>query len=217
MVAPGDRGRFMVLTGIDGSGKSSLLSLIAIASLTTAGWRDLRHHELPAVMAPDEPTLIKNSMSSLPRAMFIGGHIVAQYEHLVRPQLELGVDVLLDSYWYKVMAKEHILGTSHPILADLCGALPVPDAVILLEVDPRVAYLRKRDSLTSYECMGTTDMKGFIRFQGRLRDRLEEELAGHPALYRVDADRDLRSVLRSATDVVQQCAPTSARMPEQLV
>ncbi|MYU48026.1 hypothetical protein GTV15_14290 [Streptomyces sp. SID7803] len=114
-------GLFIVLLGIDGSGKTSLLSALSDNNLTTVSWRELRHHELPSVMAPDAPTDVKNRLPDLPRAMFIGGHIVAQYEHLVRPNITAGRNVLLDSYWYKVLAKERLVGRPPTRRSTNCG------------------------------------------------------------------------------------------------
>ncbi|MGQ4436280.1 MULTISPECIES: dTMP kinase [unclassified Streptomyces] len=200
------RGLFLVLLGIDGSGKTSLLSSLHHDSLVTASWRDLRNHELPSVMAPDAPTVIKNRLSDVPRAMFIGGHIVAQYEYLVRPVTDLGKHVLLDSYWYKVLAKEDLFDRLHPGLAELRSLLPVPDAVILLDVSPQTAYARKHSRTTPYERFDEPHAEtGFVRFQNSLLALWEAELYGHPSVYRVDGERDFDSVLASLADVVELC------------
>ncbi|NED11509.1 hypothetical protein [Streptomyces sp. SID9124] len=207
------RGLFIVLLGIDGSGKTSLLSELSDNNLTTVSWRELRHHELPSVMAPDAPTDVKNRLSDLPRAMFIGGHIVAQYEHLVRPNVTAGRNVLLDSYWYKVLAKERLVGRTHPALDELRLLLPVPDAVVLLDVDPRTAWARKNASCTPYEHFDDPAGRraGFIRFQQRLRERWEDDLRDHPAVYRLDGERGFDTVLTSLRDTVELC--TVPRLP----
>jgi thymidylate kinase len=205
-----------VLVGIDGSGKTSLLSSLGTARLITSSWRDLRNHELPSVMAPDAPTAIKNRLTAVPRAMFIGGHIVAQYEYLVRPQLALGRDVLLDSYWYKVVAKERILGRLHPSLTELCELLPVPDAVIVLVTDPGVAFARKRGTPAPYEYFHQPVEEDFTRFQSRLRDQLDTALVGHPAVHRLDANRDFASVRASVAQLVDHPAAVAPRAMEPL-
>lgn len=207
-------GLFLVLLGIDGSGKTTLLSSLKDESLVTASWRDLRNHELPSVMAPDAPTRIKNRLSDIPRAVFIGGHIVAQYEYLVRPETSAGRHVILDSYWYKVLAKEHLLGRLHPVLGELRELLPVPDAVILLDVSPQTAYARKCRASTPYERFGDLDAEGgFVRFQTSLFARWETELSGHPAVYRVDGERDADEVRASLAGIVDLCtARRSARV-----
>lgn len=210
------KGRFIVLVGIDGSGKSSLLASVDVPGLTRTSWRDLRGCEMSSALVPEAPTAIKSRLTGLARAMFIGGHFVAQYEQLVRPELERGRDVLLDSYWYKVLAKERILGELHPALTELCLLLPVPDAVILVEVEPSTAFIRKRGRPTSYEYLHTCDLNGFVRFQERLREELDKELADHPAVHRVDGGRDIASVRRSAVELIEQHAASHQEVAEAL-
>jgi hypothetical protein len=40
---------------------------------------------------------VKQALPPLSRAMFIGGHLVGQYEHLIRPRLSQGLSVVLNS------------------------------------------------------------------------------------------------------------------------
>ncbi|WP_369220705.1 dTMP kinase [Streptomyces sp. R39] len=208
------RGLFIVLLGIDGSGKTSLLSALRGGTFATVGWRDLRNHELPAVMAPDAPSAIKDRLSDLPRAMFVGGHIVAQYEYLVRPEVVEGRNVLLDSYWYKVLAKERALGRLSPALEDLRQLLPVPDAVVLLDVDPRTAWARRGGTCAPYERFDDPggQAAGFVRFQECLLAQWEADLRGHPAVYRLDGERPFDEVLTSLRDTLELCAVP--RLPE---
>ncbi len=198
-------GRFLVLVGIDGSGKTSLLSALADLGMLTGSWRDLRDHDLPQAMAPDAPTQIKTRLNPMPRTMFVGGHLVAQYEYLVRPAVEAGTDILLDSYWYKVLAKERLLGRLHPSLTELCRALPVPDAVVFLDVDPRVALRRKGGRVTAYECLGAPGDESFLRFQTLLRQEIMADLASVPQVHRVDADADPGAVLDQVVALLAGC------------
>ncbi len=187
-------GRFAVVVGIDGSGKSTLLRQLNLPGTTVASWQDLRSHEAPATLAPDSPTAIRNRVSPLARAMFIGGHLVAQYEYLVRPRLEAGLNVVLDSYHYKLLAKERLFEASDDSLERLCEQLPRPDAVVFIDVEPAMAFRRKGGSLSSYEHRGEASLENFIEFQLALRSLVLQQLADVPHVI-VDGSCPPRSLL----------------------
>jgi thymidylate kinase len=174
--------RFLVLVGIDGSGKTTLLRALNISGLITTSWRELRSHEVPATLAPDAPTRIKNRVPLLSRAMFIGGHLVAQYEYLVRPALEDGANVMLDSYYLKLLAKERIFGTAHPALEELCHELPLPDGVIYVDVPPSVSFRRKAGNISPYEYIGTLSERSYVEFQSMVANEMKAMIAYLPSV-----------------------------------
>jgi thymidylate kinase len=198
-------GKFLVLLGTDGSGKSTVLSRVRLPGLVTASWRDLRSHDLPAMLAADAPTHIKDRLPGLSRAMFIGGHLVAQYEYLVRPQTDIGNHVLLDSYYFKLLAKERLLGTVHPVLEELCAELPAPDGVIYLDVPAHTGLARKAGAISSYECFGEPTPPSFLTFQTRLAAMLKDELARLPHVV-VSGDGPPAAVVALAEDAAVRLA-----------
>jgi thymidylate kinase len=174
--------KFFVLVGIDGSGKTTLLRTLNVPGVITTSWRELRSHEVPATLAPDGPTRIKNRVPLLSRAMFIGGHLVAQYEYLVRPALEDGAHVMLDSYYLKLLAKERVFGTAHPALEMLCRELPPPDGVIYVDVPAGVSFRRKAADLSPYEYIGAPTERNFVAFQTRVAAEIRALIAGLPTV-----------------------------------
>jgi thymidylate kinase len=174
--------KFLVLVGIDGSGKTTLLRTLNVPGVITTSWRDLRSHEVPATLAADGPTRVKNRVPLLSRAMFIGGHLVAQYEYLVRPALEDGAHVMLDSYYLKLLAKERIFGTVHPALEMLCRELPPPDGVIYVDVPPGVSFRRKTAGLSPYEYIGAPTELNFVAFQTRVAAEISAITADLPTI-----------------------------------
>jgi len=98
----------------------------------------------------------------------VGGHLVAQYEYLVRPSIESGTTTLLDSYYYKLLAKERLLGFAHPSLEMLCAELPQPDHVIYISVDPEESLRRKRGVISPYEHFPSTGPSSYVEFQRAL-------------------------------------------------
>jgi thymidylate kinase len=198
---------FLVLVGIDGSGKSTALDQLSRPGLVVRRWQDLRSHEVAASLAPDAPTDIKNRATPLARAMFIGGHLVAQYEYLVRPQLEASSSVLLDSYYYKLVAKERLFGVADPSLERLCRELPQPDGVVLLEVPAATSYGRKAGKLSPYEYRGEATRGSYIAFQELLAASLRKQLRSvrHE---RVDAAAPADVVLERVGEAVDRlCLP----------
>lgn len=193
MKRPPDRGHFIVLIGIDGSGKSTLLRALADAGVHTTSWHDLRSHDVPAMLAPNAPTEIKARLTPLSRSMFIGGHLVAQYEYLVRPALDLGQDVVLDSYYFKLLAKERLLGFAQPALESLCLELPQPDALILIDTPPELSWSRKAGELSSYEHFGAPTRSNYLAFQEGIDAALRD--AAHTLPSAVLDGRQLPSAL----------------------
>lgn len=174
---------FGVVVGIDGSGKSALMDELRKKQMQVKSWTDLRGSPGTVVLAPQFPTEIRNRLSPLMRAMFIGGHLVAEYETLVRPGLERGESVLFDSYYFKLMAKEALYGIIHPIFFDLCKELPRPDMAFLLDVDPVEAYHRKNSRLSPYEYLRRPTMEDFVSFETRLKQLIESYLSGIPTIH----------------------------------
>lgn len=195
--------KFFVLVGIDGSGKTTLLSRISFPGVVATSWRELRSHEVPATLAPDAPTRIKNRLPTLSRAMFIGGHLIAQYEYLVRPELEDGAHVLLDSYYLKLLAKERLFGTVHPALEDLCRELPPPDGVIYVDVPPCVSYRRKRGVLSPYEYDGSPTEASYVRFQARLANGIKMQMAHIPHVV-IDGAVDIDQLLLRTEEAIEE-------------
>ena len=143
------RGRFFALEGIDGSGKSTQLPLLA---------RRLEALGRPCVQTR-EPT--SGPMGTLLRQVLTGqvdcdSRVVAplfvadRLDHLLRKGdgllalVEGGTDVLCDRYYFSSYAYqsvdlplEWVIGANRP-----CADLLRPDATLFLDVDPELALER---------------------------------------------------------------------------
>ena len=143
------RGRFFALEGIDGSGKSTQLPLLA---------RRLEALGRPCVQTR-EPT--GGPMGTLLRQVLTGqvdcdSRVVAplfvadRLDHLLRPgdgllaTLDRGVTVVSDRYYFSSYAYqsvdlplEWVIGANRP-----CADLLRPDATLFLDVDPELALER---------------------------------------------------------------------------
>jgi dTMP kinase len=142
---PVKRGSFIVFEGIDGSGKSTQLELLA-ASLREAG------HD---VLVTREPT--DGPAGRRIREMLEGDEAVAPEQELawffedraehvrdvIAPALEAGLVVVCDRYFLSTVAYQGARGFDWPqILADSEARFPVPDLVLLLQVSPEAGLTR---------------------------------------------------------------------------
>ena len=177
------RGRFFALEGIDGSGKSTQLPLLA---------RRLEALGRPCVQTR-EPT--GGPMGTLLRQVLTGqvdcdSRVVAplfvadRLDHLLRKGdgllalVEGGTDVLCDRYYFSSYAYqsvdlplEWVIGANRP-----CADLLRPDATLFLDVDPELALERIARNRAGVELFETRERltrtrEQYFRAFERLRDQ----------------------------------------------
>jgi len=169
-------GQFVVIVGIDGAGKSTVVDNLA-SNTCVVTWQEVL--EIDALAhAYGDPKLaqkfpqIREQLRPRTRAFEFLMFFAAMYEYLIQPRLADGRDVIVDSYYYKQLAKESVLGKAHPSLYVGARTLPSPDHVFLLDVAPEVAYARKGGLPTTSEVLGSHDLRGFERMQSALAKEL---------------------------------------------
>lgn len=139
-----ERGIFVVVEGIDGTGKSTQVRMLA-GALRAAG-------EDPLVSR--EPTdgrwgrKIRESATTgrMSAAEELRAFIEDRTEHvntLIRPALDAGRIVILDRYYYSTIAYQGSRGANVEVVkAEMEARFPRPDVVFLLDLDPRLAVQR---------------------------------------------------------------------------
>ncbi|MBS1960683.1 MAG: hypothetical protein JST04_00595 [Bdellovibrionales bacterium] len=189
----GNEKRLVAITGMDGSGKSTLVGRLAsdLAGLP-GGLRVVGIWDLVKEPDPSEPIEIPfrdwagadrflRSLAPPDRAKFIFGCLGLALERGLRsPERTL----LLDAYWYKYFASELVMQgeAARPALEALVRDLPTPHFLFFLAIEPEGTVVRKT-SFSGYESGYDPrgDAAGFLAFQRRsyacLRDLMKTRSA----------------------------------------
>ena len=185
-----NRGRLIVFEGVDGSGKSTQLRLLAERLAAS----DVAH------VVTREPT--DGAWGRKIRAMARSGDVVAREEELrwfledrrehvaqvLRPGVEAGKLVLSDRYYLSTVAYQGARGFDPQVLlAELEAEFPAPDLALIFEVDPAagLARVRARGSIAE----PAFEEAGFLARVGAVFDSLDR-----PYLARIDARGDIETV-----------------------
>lgn len=89
--------------------------------------------------------------------------------------------VIVDSYYFKLLAKCSLLGYGNPSLFAWWRTFPQPDQVVYLDVAPAVAWARSGWGADAnlMECYGEKPTEeSFTSFQADLADAMRKEVAG---------------------------------------
>ncbi len=143
-------GRFIVLDGVDGCGKSTQASLL-VSAWTTAS-REPLHLREPGSTAAGErirAVLLEPGVEIGPatEALLFSAARRQTLDELVAPALAAGRDVICERFHASTFAYQAVAGALGEaalmqLLWDWAGA-PEPDATVLLEVPPRHALERR--------------------------------------------------------------------------
>ncbi|MFJ4840109.1 hypothetical protein [Streptomyces sp. NPDC088746] len=181
---------FYVLLGPDCAGKSTVMADLSAA---LPGWRTLstddglvagEHRLIPQLRR----NVVRDVLPGLGRtysADFLANLLGTAVVHL-KDQLERqepGVPVLMDSYYYKILAKCRLAGLEGHSLYDWWRSFPQPREVIYLDVSPETAWRRsgRGARLNPLEYFGDRpEWFGFESYQKNLGKLLLEETGGLP-------------------------------------
>ncbi|MEU1899534.1 thymidylate kinase [Nocardiopsis dassonvillei] len=194
-------GEFWVVEGIDGAGKSHLLSRLTDSTreavvlrkdaLPTSGnpWADERlsaMHRLTWGYDHAEPVW------HYPARYWL--HILAAWYELshhvhVAPALSCGRSVVVDGWYFKHQARMTLSGDERleDLAARVFSALPQPDHVVKLSTPAHLAAARREGNSKPSEHgafvtgEATTSARSFTDYQSRTDLALDSLLAAHPA------------------------------------
>lgn len=201
---------FDVLLGPDYAGKSSVLTELAAAE---PSWRfvsvdDAFLQPQHALIARLRRQLVGEALPGLGTAYspdFIAGLLQTAVLH-VRDQVaaSAGAPVLVDSYYYKILAKCRLAGAAENPMFDWWRSFPQPRRVLFLDVSPETAWERCGLGAVANPLEYHGDeptWAGFRSYQDDLREAMLEEVRELSVVRLSEQDgidrmaRDVREVL----------------------
>ena len=177
------RGILIAFEGIDGAGKTTQAKMLREA-LSKAGFD---------VVSSKEPTdgkwgrKVRESAKTgrLPAQEEVEAFLKDRAEHvaeLIRPALEAGKVVILDRYFYSTVAYQGARGIRVEDLDQTNREMaPIPDKVVLLDLDPAVAIARISEGRN--EAPNLFEKVEYLRDVRAIFNRLSEL---HPEIARFD-------------------------------
>ena len=210
--AGAEHGRFIVLEGPDGAGKSVQARLLA-ERLQARGLSVTYSREPGGTDLGEQVRRLVNDPGPTPRGpkadVLLYSAARAQHvDEVIRPALERGDIVVLDRYATSTMAYQ---GYGSGMDLDLLGRIQDwvtgglrPDIVVLLDVDPRTGLERRAagdaDELTRWEDQSRFD----LAFHTRVREGYREMAAAEPERWVVlDGSGDVEAVAAEVSRVVE--------------
>jgi dTMP kinase len=200
-------GKFITFEGIDGSGKSTLISAIKERLLK----RGIKEEKILITKEPggtDFAELLRNVLAKKvdrePLAELFA-LLSARYDHTKRkiiPALREGKIVICDRYSdstfaYQVFGKglEYYLVTH---LNKIASLKLKPDLTILIDLDPKIALERLKDKRDHYESLGLEFFErvryGYLALAKRAKKRIKV----------IDGSRSFEDVLNDAWSYVER-------------
>ncbi len=138
-------GRLIAFEGLDGSGKTTQLERLA-ARLLAAGCDVVTTHEPTTFPSGQRIREMARSGQALEPEEELRWFVEDRRVHVaevIRPAMRAGKIVLTDRYYLSTVAYQGARGLDfEQILADSEAEFPIPDLVLLLEIDPQIAYER---------------------------------------------------------------------------
>jgi thymidylate kinase len=186
-----------VVYGIDGAGKTSVLSRLRSQGFYTCGWQDLLQVEkvwhLHATLTSARSII--HDMKPFSRSLFVATILWYEYEYLIAPNVGKERVIFCDSYYYRFYAKEKVYNKAHPILYHLLKMLPDPETVIYLKISPH-EVLKRIVKPKEYEYLLIPENDDFVAFQNDILN-IGASLFPENAVIEIDAQQPVEDVVAS--------------------
>jgi len=205
-------GRLFVVEGVDGSGKSTQLALLA-KWLTAAGQRVLvtEWNSSALVKAATKLGKKKNALTPTTFSLLHATDFADRLVYSVVPPLKAGMIVLADRYAYTAFARDVARGVDRRWVRDLYGFAVRPDLALYFRVPIEVALdrlLARRVKLKFYEAGMDLGLSGNVQesfklFQGRVLAEYDE-IVKEFGLEVIDGSRTITDQQRLVRELVSR-------------
>jgi dTMP kinase len=167
-------GRLIAFEGLDGSGKSTQLELLA-ARLRAADCDIVTTREpteFPSGQRIREMARSGEELEPEEELRWFVEDRRAHVDEVIRPALRADRIVLTDRYYLSTVAYQGARGLDYEqILADSEDEFPIPDLVLLLEIDPQIAF--ERVHTRGSEIEGVFEQREFLSRVALVFDALD--------------------------------------------
>jgi dTMP kinase len=167
-------GRLIAFEGIDGCGKSTQIELLA-ARLRAAGCDIVTTREptdFPSGQRIREMARSGEELEPKEELRWFVEDRRAHVDEVIKPALRADRIVLTDRYYLSTVAYQGARGLDHEqILADSEDEFPIPDLVLLLEIDPQIAFQRVHSRGSEIE--GVFEQHAFLSQVASVFDALD--------------------------------------------
>ena len=167
-------GRLIAFEGLDGSGKSTQLERLA-ARLRAAGCDVVSTREPTEFTSGQRIREMARSGKELDLEEELRWFVEDRRVHvaeIIAPALRAGRIVLTDRYYLSTVAYQGARGLDYQqILADSEAEFPIPDLVVLLEIDPQKAF--ERVHARGAEIEGVFERREFLSWVASVFDALD--------------------------------------------
>ncbi|MGC9182280.1 dTMP kinase [Thermogladius sp.] len=190
------RGLFLVLEGLDGSGKTSIANIL-ISRLGELGYRATYTYE------PYDSSIVgavKGEYSSA-RDAYVDALAYAldrliHWKTVIEPALREGAVVVCDRYFYSSVAYQTASGAPYEWVLEVNRFAPRPDLAVYLDVEPSLGLARKKGAPSRFPEYERVD------FLSRVRE-VYLRMVREGLLVVVDSSRGLEEVFRDVWGLVR--------------
>jgi len=192
--------KLLILAGIDGSGKSTILESLKDNNFKISHWKLLRFVKEAKMLNFTNPAQELQSLNGIKRYRYIFNYINAEKRYLIDPWIKKDTDVISDGLFVKFYTKELVYKKLNLGFFRKMCPLEGEEIFAFIDTPPEVAYERKtKKDISCYEYLSTP--RDFIMFQTQVRDKILDFIQKYK-FYLIDGTRSKGSILKNIEDIL---------------